>query len=243
MSKNKLARFAENETFSNLFQHTSYNIREEGFPMKGKWGSEYFHNDHPIVLELGCGKGEYTVGLAQRYPDKNFIGVDRKGARLWRGCKTALEMQLPNVAFLRTAIDDIFYYFAENEVSEIWITFPDPQPTKERKRLMSPHFVAKYKRFLKPGAMMHLKTDSRLLYDYIREVIPQQQWHLLEDIEDVYAAASGSASNAESNTSEDSSPISASIFFDRSVLTEIQTFYEKHWLAGGSMISYVSWRV
>ena len=219
MSKNKLARFAENETFTNLFQHTSYNIREDGFPMKGKWGSEYFHNDHPIVLELGCGKGEYTIGLAQRYPEMNFIGVDRKGARLWRGCKTALEMQLPNVAFLRTAIDDIFYYFAENEVSEIWITFPDPQPTKERKRLMSPNFVAKYRRFLKPGASMHLKTDSRLLYDYIKEIIPQQNWRLIEDVEDVYATGV------------------------QSVLTEIQTFYEKHWLAGGSTISYVHWQV
>lgn len=219
MSKHKLARFAENETFPNLFQHTSYNIREEGFPMKGKWGSEYFHNDNPIVLELGCGKGEYTLGLARRYPDKNFIGVDRKGARLWRGCKTALEEQLPNVAFLRTAIDDIFYYFGENEVSEIWITFPDPQPMKERKRLMSPHFVDKYQHFLKSDAILHLKTDSRLLYDYIREVIPQQQWQLLEDIEDVYAGEA---------------PL---------ILTEIQTFYEKHWLEGGSTISYVCWKL
>lgn len=219
MSKNKLARFAENETFSNLFQHTSYNIREEGFPMKGKWNSEYFHNDHPIVLELGCGKGEYSIGLAQRYPQMNFVGVDRKGARLWRGCKTALEMQLANVAFIRTAIDDIFYYFSENEVSEIWITFPDPQPTKERKRLMSPNFVSKYRHFLKPGGVMHLKTDSRLLYEYIREIIPQQQWQMLEDIEDVYASGQSS------------------------ILTEIQTFYEKHWLAGGSTISYVSWKV
>ena len=219
MSKHKLARFAENETFSNLFQHTSYNIREKGFPMKGKWGADYFHNDHPIVLELGCGKGEYTLGLARRYPEMNFIGVDRKGARLWRGCKTALEEQLPNVAFLRTAIDDIFYYFDENEVSEIWITFPDPQPVKERKRLMSPHFVAKYKHFLKSGGIMHLKTDSRLLYGYIHEIIPQQQWQLLADIEDVYANESPS------------------------ILTEIQTFYEKHWLEGGSIISYVSWRI
>ena len=219
MSKHKLARFAENETFPNLFQHTSYNIREEGFPMKGKWGSEYFQNDNPIVLELGCGKGEYTLGLARRYPDKNFIGVDRKGARLWRGCKTALEEQLPNVAFLRTAIDDIFYYFGENEVSEIWITFPDPQPMKERKRLMSPHFVDKYQHFLKSDAILHLKTDSRLLYDYIREVIPQQQWQLLEDIEDVYAGEA---------------PL---------ILTEIQTFYEKHWLEGGSIISYVCWKL
>ena len=219
MSKHKLARFAENLTFPNLFQHTSYNVREDGFPMQGKWGEMYFHNDNPIVLELGCGKGEYTLALAQRFPDKNFIGVDRKGARLWRGCKTALEQQLPNVAFLRTAIDDIFYYFAENEVSEIWITFPDPQPTKERKRLMSPHFVAKYQRFLKPDALMHLKTDSRLLYDYIREVIPQQKWILQEDIEDVYAG------NAPA------------------ILTEIQTFYEKHWLEGGSKISYVRWKL
>lgn len=219
MSKNKLARFAENETFSNLFQCTNFDARGTGFPLQGKWGAEYFHNENPIILELGCGKGEYTVGLAQRFPDKNFIGIDRKGARLWRGCKNAIEQQLPNVAFLRIPIDDIFYYFGENEVSEIWITFPDPQPTKERKRLMSPNFVAKYEKFLKPDAVLNLKTDSRLLYDYIRKVIPQQQWKLLEDIEDVYSLT------------------------EPSILTEIQTFYEKHWLEGGSLISYVKWKL
>lgn len=219
MAKHKLARFAENLTFKNLFQHDQYDIRGEGFPVKGKWHSDYFHNDNPIVLELGCGKGEYTIGLARRFPEKNFIGIDRKGARLWRGCKDATEQQIANVAFLRTAIDDIFYYFAENEVGEIWITFPDPQPKKERKRLMSPHFVDKYKRFLKPDGVLNLKTDNRLLYDYIREVIATEKWQKLEDIEDVYASG------------------------ESSILTEIQTFYEKHWLAGGSKISYVSWRV
>lgn len=219
MAKHKLARFAECKTFTNLFQHDQFDVRGEGFPLKGKWGTEYFHNGNPIVLELGCGKGEYTVGLAQRFPDKNFIGVDRKGARLWRGCKDALEQNMGNVAFLRTAIDDIFYYFAENEVSEIWITFPDPQPNKERKRLMSPRFVEKYKHFLSSDGVLNLKTDSRLLYDYIREVIPQQNWTLLEDIEDIYASG------------------------ESSILTEIQTFYEKHWLEGGSTISYVRWRV
>lgn len=187
--------------------------------MKGFWRRDYFHNDNPIVLELGCGKGEYTIGLAQRFPEKNFIGIDRKGARLWRGCKDATEQQIANVAFLRTAIDDIFYYFDENEVDEIWITFPDPQPKKERKRLMSPHFVDKYKRFLKADGVLNLKTDSRLLYDYIREVIEEQHWQKLLDIEDVYASG------------------------ESSILTEIQTFYEKHWLAGGSKISYVRWRV
>lgn len=219
MAKHKLERFEECKTFKNLFQHTSYRVREEGFPMRGEWHADYFHNDHPIVLELGCGKGEYTVGLAQRFPEKNFIGVDRKGARLWRGCKDALEMDMPNVAFLRAPIDDIFYYFAEEEVDEIWITFPDPQPVKERKRLMSPNFVAKYQKFLKADGIINLKTDSRLLYEYVREIAPEQHWQILQDVEDIYASG------------------------ESSVLTEIQTFYEKQWLAQGRTISYISWKI
>lgn len=219
MAKHKLARFEECKTFKNLFQHTSFQVREEGFPMQGKWNQEYFHNDHPIVLELGCGKGEYTVGLAQRFPEINFIGVDRKGARLWRGCKDALEQNMGNVAFLRAPIDDIHYYFGEGEVKEIWITFPDPQPVKERKRLMSPKFVAKYKHFLQADGLLNLKTDSRLLYEYVREIAPEQQWQILCDIEDIYASG------------------------ESSVLTEIQTFYEKQWLEQGRTISYLQWKI
>lgn len=215
MGKNKLARFEENKTFTNLFQHTDYDIRGAGFPMKGNWHRDYFKNDHPIVLELGCGKGEYTIGLAERFPEKNFIGIDRKGARLWRGCKDAFERKMPNVAFIRTKIDDIGSYFAEGEVSEIWVTFPDPQPKKERRRLVSPNFVSRYRQVIREDGLLHLKTDSRELYEYYLETIANQGWNLVANIEDIYGTESPS------------------------VLTEIQTFYEKMWLAEGKIISYI----
>lgn len=215
MGKNKLARFEENRHFTNLFQHTDYDIRGVGFPMKGKWHEQYFHNNNPIVLELGCGKGEYTLGLAARYPDKNFIGIDRKGARLWRGCKDAFEQQVPNVAFIRTKIDDIAAYFDSGEVSEIWVTFPDPQPKKERRRLVSPNFVSRYRQVISENGKLHLKTDSRELYEYYLETIAEQGWNLVANVEDVYAGGAPAE------------------------LTEIQTFYEKMWLAEGKKISYI----
>ena len=216
MSKNKLAKFAENLTFKNLFQSAQYGLPKGEFPLRGKWRSDYFHNDNPIVLELGCGKGEYTVALAQRMPDKNYIGIDRKGARLWRGCKDAQELQLSNVAFIRTQIAQIEHYFAENEVDEIWVTFPDPQPKKDWHRLVSPNYVNSfYKQILKKEAVIHLKTDSRMLYEYLLEEIQYEQWQLLKDIEDVYKT-------------------------DEKILTEIQTFYEKHWLSQGDTISYIA---
>lgn len=215
MAKNKLARFAENETFSNLFQHSDYQNSETPFPLKGKWGERYFKNDHPIVLELGCGKGEYTIALSERFPEKNFIGIDRKGARLWRGAKTAIEEQKSNVAFLRIGIDNIASYFAENEIAEIWITFPDPQPKKIRRRLTSPIFIKRYEAILKQDGSINLKTDSRMLYEYTLQTAKEINWQILEDVEDVYHS--------------DCSPL----------LTEIQTFYEKMWLAEGKIISYI----
>jgi tRNA (guanine-N7-)-methyltransferase len=219
MPKNKLAKFAENLTFGNLFQHTQFDTSKEEFPLRGKWRRDYFHNDNPIVLELGCGKGEYTVALAQRAPCENYIGIDRKGARLWRGCKDALEMQLANVAFIRTQIAQIEHYFAENEVDEIWITFPDPQPKKDWHRLVSPNYVCQYyKKILKKGAVIHLKTDSRMLYEYLLKEIRAEKWQLIANIENVYET-------------------------DHKLLTEIQTFYEKHWLASGEIISYVAFSV
>ncbi|MDR1345786.1 MAG: tRNA (guanosine(46)-N7)-methyltransferase TrmB [Bacteroidales bacterium] len=219
MSKKKLARFAENLTFANLFQHTQFDMTKEKFPLWGKWRHNYFHNDNPIVLELGCGKGEYTVALAQRMPDKNYIGIDRKGARLWRGCKDALELQLFNVAFIRTQIAQIEYYFAENEVDEIWVTFPDPQPKKEWHRLVSPNYVhSYYKKILKPEAIIHLKTDSRMLYEYLLKEITAEKWQLITNIEDVYKT-------------------------DDKLLTEIQTFYEKHWLDSSETISYIAFQL
>lgn len=216
MAKHKLARFAENETFGNLFQHTNYDRQGIPFPLKGQWGRDYFHNDNPIVVELGCGKGDYTLALARRNPDVNYIGVDRKGARLWRGCKDALEEGLQNVAFLRISIDNIGYYFAPGEVSEIWVTFPDPQPKSERRRLVSPRFVDYYRAVLPAeGGILNLKSDSRMLYAYVLETAPLAGWQVLEDVEDVYSQPCAD------------------------ILTGIQTFYEKMWLAEGRTISYV----
>jgi tRNA (guanine-N7-)-methyltransferase len=219
-NKNKLARFAENRTFNNLFQYR-YEEVIHGFPLKGKWHEDFFHNNGDIVVEMGCGKGEYTVGLARKNPDKNFIGVDIKGARMWRGLKTAQEEGLKNVAFIRTRIELIPFYFAENEVSEIWITFPDPQirAIKEKKRLTSHRFLSRYYQFLKPNGVIHLKTDALLLYDYTLEVIEQGGHSLLYANEDIY----GSGLDNE--------------------VTAIQTFYEQKWLAYQTKIKYLKFRL
>ncbi len=220
MSKHKLARFAENKTFGNLFQHTDYNRENPNFPLRGQWRRDYFHNDNPIVLELGCGKGDYTLALARRNADANYIGVDRKGARLWRGCKDALEEGLPNVAFLRITIDKLSDYFAPGEVDEVWVTFPDPQLKSERKRLVSPRFVGYYKQILKGGAgYVNLKTDSRELYTYVKEHAEGYGWQIEEDVENVYAQPCAD------------------------ILTEVQTFYEKMWLSEGRTISFLRLKV
>src|SRR5690606_17521039 len=180
-SKNKLKRFKENETFSNVIQPTREEVVSGDFYLKGKWNQEIFKNDNPIVLELGCGKGEYSVGLSQKYPNKNFIGIDIKGARMWVGAKQAEALNLNNVAFLRTRIDFIEQAFAKDEVDEIWITFPDPQPqkTRERKRLTHLRFLERYRNLLKKGGIVHLKTDSRLLYDFTLEVIKDNKLELI----------------------------------------------------------------
>ena len=181
MAKRKLERFTEMATFPNVFQLLNDDL-------KGKWHSNYFKNNHPIVLELGCGKGEYTVNMAQYFPDKNFIGIDFKGARLWRGAKTALEEGLSNVAFLRIQIENIANFFAENEVDEIWITFPDPQPqiSREKKRLTSPRFIKEYGSILKSGGFVHLKTDHDGLYNYSLEVIERLNLKLHTSTRDLY---------------------------------------------------------
>ena len=166
-------------------------------------------------MEVGCGRGEYTVSMARHFPDKNFIGMDRKGARLWRGCKDATIENLTNAAFIRGQIDDIERYFAPGEVSEIWVTFPDPQPKKARRRLVSPNFVERYRLVWGETGVLHLKTDSRLLYEYLLETAAEEQWRITDNIEDVYASE------------------------NHPFLTEIQTFYEKKWLEQGSLISYI----
>ncbi len=217
--KNKLQRFAENLTFDNLFQY-SYEDVIKGFPYKGKW-HEFFGNSNKIVLELACGKGEYTIGLARRFPDINFVGIDIKGARMWRGLKTAQEEGLKNVAFIRTRINLSEYFFAENEIDEIWITFPDPQVKagREKKRLTSPQFLRLYSNFLKTEGIIHLKTDGILLYDYTREVVAEGGHVLLYENEDIY----GSDLKNE--------------------VTEIQTFYEKKWLSYQTKIRYLKFKL
>lgn len=220
MGKNKLARFAENETFANLFQLTYEQITKEGFALKGKWNEDFFKNDNPIVLELGCGKGEYTVGLAKKYPNKNFIGIDIKGARLWRGCKTSNEDKMNNVAFVRTHIQMIESYFAENEVSEIWITFPDPQLKKPNKRLTCERFLKLYKNILKQDGIVHLKTDSQELYEYTKdEVLISSKREILYNTNDLY----------NSDFKED--------------VIEIQTFYEAMYLKIGKPITYLKFKL
>lgn len=220
MGKNKLARFAENETFANLFQLTYEQITKEGFALKGKWNEDFFKNDNPIVLELGCGKGEYTVGLAKKYPNKNFIGIDIKGARLWRGCKTSNEDKMTNVAFVRTHIQMIESYFAQNEVSEIWITFPDPQLKKPNKRLTCERFLSLYKNILKSEGIVHLKTDSQELYEYTKdEVLIPSKREILYNTNDLY----------NSDFKED--------------VIEIQTFYEAMYLKIGKPITYLKFKL
>ncbi|MEA5099969.1 MAG: tRNA (guanosine(46)-N7)-methyltransferase TrmB [Bacteroidales bacterium] len=219
MGKDKLRRFAENETFANMFQ-MKYEDVKDGFYLKGKWREEFFKNDNPLVLELGCGKGEYTVGLAKQYPDKNFIGIDIKGARMWRGCKTSVNEKINNVAFVRSHVQLVNFYFGEKEVSEIWITFPDPQLKKPNKRLTSPRFLDTYAKVLKDDAIIHLKTDSKELYDYtLNEVLIPQNRKVLVSTNNLY----------ESNIIED--------------VISIRTFYENIYLSQGKPITYLKFQL
>lgn len=220
MGKNKLAKFADMEKFPHVFQMPSHLLREGlQFEMNGKWNNEFFKNDHPIVLELGCGKGEYTVGLAELYPDKNFIGVDIKGARLWTGAKLSLEKGLSNVAFIRTDIEMIQHFFSENEVSEIWLTFPDPQMKKTTKRLTATNFMKSYQKFVKPNGKMHLKTDSNFMFTYTCEMVNINQYPVVFSSNDLYA-------------SDLQDPI-----------LSIKTFYEQQWLSRGLTIKYIQFEL
>lgn len=185
MAKNKLRRFDEMKEMPHVFEPTIKFTKTEKWPLKGKWAADFFKNDHPIVLELGCGKGEYSVGLARKYPEKNFIGVDIKGARMWVGAKSAQEEGLKNVAFLRTKIDFINAFFAAGEIAEIWLTFSDPQPQKPRKRLTSAYFIQKYREILVKNGLLHLKTDSDLLFEFTVEEIKENDYkvnHLTWDL-------------------------------------------------------------
>lgn len=186
MAKNKLRRFREMKEWSNVFEPTLSLEHTEEFPLKGKWNQDYFQNKQPIVLELGCGKGEYAIGLAQHFPNKNFIGMDIKGARIWVGAKEAVENGIHNVAFLRSKIDFITSYFAPGEIDEIWLTFSDPQPLKPRKRLTSKSFIDRYREVLKPGGIIHLKTDSDLLFESTLEEIKEHGYTCLEQTWNLY---------------------------------------------------------
>ena len=188
MGKDKYRRFQENLTFANMVQPDFEEVFGKEYRLKGHWHDEFFRNPNPIILELGCGRGEYTVALAERNPDRNYIGIDIKGARMWRGAKTATERGMANAAFLRTRIEFINSFFASGEVDEIWITFPDPQLKKQRvkKRLTSPQFLGYYAKFLKPDGVVHLKTDSRHLHEYTKAVIERNALPLLACGDDIY---------------------------------------------------------
>lgn len=221
-SKNKLKRFSENETFTNVFQPTREEVVGNEFPLRGKWNREFFKNDNPIVLELGCGKGEYSVGLVERSPEKNFIGIDIKGARFWRGAKTAVESGMNNVAFVRTQIELINHIFAENEVSEIWITFPDPQIKYKRTkhRMTNSEFLSNYKKILKPNGLMHLKTDSEFMHGYTLGLLHGEGHEVIYANHNIYKNEGAPAE-----------------------VTGIQTFYESQYLEVNKPITYIQFRI
>lgn len=218
MGKGKLQKFQENAAFEHVIEPEIKAHVGEDHPLKGKWRTRFFKNNHPVVIELGCGKGEYSVGLAQNYPDKNFIGVDIKGARIWRGAKTSFELGLKNIAFLRTRIEMINSFFATDEVDEIWITFPDPQQKKRRakKRLTSSGFLSRYQQFLKNMGIVHLKTDSHFLYDYTIAVVAKNDLKIVKNTPDLYSEN----------------------WVDK--ILSIQTHYEKLHIDEGDNINYLS---
>lgn len=204
----KLQKFAEVTAFKNCY--------ERAVELKGKWKSDVFKNENPITVELACGKGEYTVGLAQRFPDRNFIGIDVKGNRIWKGAKYALENDISNVAFHRLMIGNIEEYFDKGEIDEFWITFPDPQHAKKRKRLTNGMFLDRYRNISKDGAIMNLKSDSTRFYEFTKEVIAEQKLEVLADSDDIYAW--------------DEIP---------EHLANIQTYYENMWLEQGKKIKFL----
>lgn len=206
--KGKLQKFAEVTAFENCYEYAK--------ELKGKWSSDVFKNDNPITVELACGKGEYTVGLAERFTTRNFIGIDVKGNRLWQGAKYALENNLTNVAFHRLMIGNIEEYFAKDEIDEFWITFPDPQHAKERKRLTNPMFLNRYRAISRSGVTMNLKSDSTRFYTYTKEIIEEQNLEILQDSDDIYAWEELPEH-----------------------LANIQTFYEKMWLKDGKKIKFL----
>ena len=235
MGKDKLRKFKENETFRCLLQPSTAEVLGKDHPIKGNWCDRMFGNSNPIVVELGCGKGEYTVDLAQRNPAFDYVGVDIKGARLWKGAKYATEYNLGNVAFLRTRIEFIGSLFAPDEVSEIWITFADPQLKKPKKRLTSPLFLERYRNLLKKGGIVHLKTDSRLLHEYTRAVVEQNGLKMLACATDIYGADREKLYGTPLESICGRDAVDA--------LFQVQTFYESQYLAQGIPITYMSFLI
>ena len=219
MGKNKLKKFAEMAAYPHVVQVGFDEVFNADHALKGRWKSDFFNNEHPVVLELGCGKGEYTVGLARRFPGKNFIGVDIKGSRMYSGATQSLKEGLKNVGFLRTRIEVVQSFFAPSEVDEIWLTFPDPQIKKASKRLTSTFFLKRYGSFLKPGGIVHLKTDSNFLYTYTRALLKENNITPLADESDLYASGY------------------------KDEITGIKTYYESKWLEHGIPIKYLKFRL
>ena len=227
MGKDKLRKWKENQTFDHVFEPDLQSaVKGEDQSMKGKW-SEIFKNEKPITLELGCGKGEYTLGLARKYPNRNFVGVDIKGHRFWRGAKTAQKESLTNVAFLRTRLEFIERYFEKDEVSELWITFSDPQPKDKKgtKRITSPIYIESYKNILKPGSLINVKSDSVLLYELSKEGYLEKGYNILLDSQDVYGEL---VKRVEEDLSE---------------ALKIKTYYERRWLDEGKKIHFIQLKV
>ena len=277
MGHGKLRKFAENETFKCLLQPSASEVMDKsdgGFcvldhPIKGNWNSNMFAKAQPIVLELGCGRGEYTIDLSRRVPSRNYIGVDIKGARLWQGAKYAVEHDLPNVAFLRTRIELIEAFFAPREVSEIWLTFSDPQLGSANKRLSSPVFLEKYRKFLAPGGRIHLKTDSRFLYEYTKAVANANGLNILAATTDLYnpnvpnaprnpelnlepdafrnpELDSGSDAPRRPELDSESNRTNAAPGLDKetmAALTDVQTFYERMFMKQGYKINYLCFTI
>ena len=225
--KRKLEHFAEMKTFPHVFEPSLEEVFKVPYKLNGKWHKEVFKNDNPIVLELGCGKGEYTLGMARKFPNKNFIGIDIKGARIWRGAKTSLDEGLTNVAFLRTRIEFIETCFGKSEIDEIWITFPDPQAKdrREKKRLTGPLFIDRYSKFLKEDGIIHLKTDSSFFYEYSLEEVERNNYPILESTADLYAEKI--------------------VDFDESTqeILSIKTHYEQLLTAKGHKIHYLKFKL
>lgn len=227
MGKGKQAKWAENQSFQHVFEPPLNQIIDGQTFMQGEWGKNVFGNDNPITVELGCGKGEYTIGLARKYPDRNFIGVDVKGHRFWTGARQSIDEELNNVAFLRTKIEFINSFFAKDEVDEIWLTFSDPQPKDEKgtKRITSPIFIDRYKKFIKPGSIINIKSDSQWLYDNTIKELRDNGYEIIHDTNDLYGEYIDSL---EPSLAE---------------LLRIKTYYEQLFTERGAIIKYIQFKV